>query len=89
MGMRFNKEAVHFQFDFLNDYIPGPNELVSGNTKLPDGLLEAFKQNKKILFLINPPYATAAGGNGNDSKADVANTKTNIEMKNEGYGNSA
>lgn len=58
MGIRFNKEAEHFQFDFLNDYIPNPNELYSGETKISDGLLEAFEQNKKILFLINPPYAS-------------------------------
>lgn len=57
MGMRFNKEAVHFQFDFLNDEIPAPNELINSNTKMPDGLMEAFRKNKKILFLINPPYA--------------------------------
>ena len=62
MGMRFNKEAVHFQFDFLNDYIPNPNELYAGETKIPEGLLEAFEQNKKILFLINPPYARNNGG---------------------------
>ena len=85
MGMRFNKEAEHFQFDFLNDYIPGPNELVNGETKIPDGLLEAFKQNKKILFLINPPYAAAAN-RGKEAKTNVAVTKMNKEMLAEGYG---
>ena len=88
MGMKFNKEAVHFQFDFLNDYIPMPGELISGNTKLPDGLLEAFKQNKKILFLINPPYATAAN-RGESHKGGAAINKTNKEMLNDGYGKSS
>ena len=84
MGMRFNKEAEHFQFDFLNDYIPMPNELYDGDTKIPEGLLEAFKKNKKILFLINPPYATA-GFLGGDKKG-VSSSKIYNEMKSEGFG---
>jgi hypothetical protein len=88
MGMRFNKEAEHFQFDFLNDYIPSPNELYGGETKIPDGLLEAFKQNKKFLFLINPPYATAAN-RGESHKGGAAINKTNKEMLNDGYGKSS
>jgi hypothetical protein len=39
-------EGEFFQFDFLND-----DEL-----KLPQGLLDAFKQNKPIVFFMNPPY---------------------------------
>lgn len=58
---RYNKEATSFQFDFLNDYIPMPDELVQGETKIPQGLLDAFKENKKIVFFLNPPYV----GNGN------------------------
>ena len=88
MGMRFNKEAEHFQFDFLNDYIPNPNELYSGETKIPEGLLDAFKKNKKILFLINPPYATAAN-RGESHKGGAAINKTNKEMLNDGYGKSS
>jgi len=88
MGMRFNKEAVHFQFDFLNDYIPMPGELIDGETKIPDGLLEAFRKNKKILFLINPPYAAATNRN-KDAKTGVAITKINKEMITDGYGKSA
>ena len=84
MGMRFNKDAVHFQFDFLNDYIPGPDELYDSNTKMPDGLMESFRQNKKILFLINPPYAQAA--NRKQAKAEVSINKINKEMLSDGYG---
>ena len=88
MGMKFNKDAVHFQFDFLNDYIPSPNELYDGETKIPDGLLEAFENNKKILFLINPPYASAANF-GSSHKEGAAINKTNKEMISDGYGKSA
>jgi hypothetical protein len=88
IGMRFNKEAKHFQFDFLNDYIPMPGELVSGDSKLPDGLLKAFEQNKKILFLINPPYAAAAN-RGKEAKVDVSNTNVKKEMIADGFGKSA
>ena len=88
MGMKFNKEAVHFQFDFLNDDIPGPNELFKSNSKVPNGLLEAFKNNKKILFLINPPYATAAN-RGESHKGGAAINKTNKDMLIDGYGKSS
>ena len=74
IGERYNKEAVSFQYDFLND----PLE------KLPKGLLEAFEQNKKIVFFLNPPYAAgtnfAKDGTG---KAGVSNSTTkNIMLKN-------
>lgn len=71
IGERYNKEAVSFQYDFLNDSLD----------KLPKGLLEAFEQNKPIMFLINPPYATAnnMGANGT-SKEGVAKTMVNDEM---------
>ena len=86
MGMRFNKEAIHFQFDFLNDDIPGPNELFKSNSKVPDGLLEAFKNNKKILFLINPPYAA---GTSREGSSNISDTKMNKEMVSDGCGRAA
>ncbi|MDR2755336.1 MAG: hypothetical protein LBC20_06480, partial [Planctomycetaceae bacterium] len=39
-------EGEFFQFDFLND----------DDSKLPQGLQNAFQQNKPILFFMNPPY---------------------------------
>lgn len=57
IGKRYNPEATSFQFDFLNDELD----------KLPKGLIEAFEQNKKIVFLLNPPYARNSGI-GNDGK---------------------
>ncbi|MDR1268038.1 MAG: hypothetical protein LBK82_00805 [Planctomycetaceae bacterium] len=39
-------EGGFFQFDFLND----------DESKLPQGLQDVFKQNKPIVFFMNPPY---------------------------------
>lgn len=66
---RYNKEAVAFQFDFLNDSLD----------KLPEGLKEALENNKPIIFFINPPYATA-GVKGADSKKGCAKTMINEQM---------
>jgi hypothetical protein len=69
--MGYNPEAVKFQYDFLND----------GDDKLPQGLREAIENGKEILFLINPPYATArTDKNEGDSKTGVAKTKINDTM---------
>jgi hypothetical protein len=79
--MNFNPEAVRFQYDFLNE---GEKELLD---KAPS-LVAALKTNKKILFLINPPYATAnnAGTKDEDHKAGVAKTAINEVMKQEKWG---
>ena len=71
IGERYNKEAVSFQYDFLNDDLK----------KLPKGLLEAFEQNKPIVFFLNPPYATAnVMGTNEKHKAGVAKTMINEQM---------
>lgn len=75
---RYNKEATSFQFDFLNDSLD----------KLPEGLRKALESNKPIIFLINPPYATAANGKtDSESKEGCAKTIINEEMVNGGFGN--
>ena len=51
IGKKYNPEAISFQYDFLNDDLE----------KLPKGLLEAFEQNKKIVFFLNPPYGKPSG----------------------------
>ena len=78
IGARYNKEATCFQMDFLND----------GEDKMPASLIEAMKQNKPIIFFINPPYATAAnnlGADGSD-KGGCANTLIRKEMHSIGLG---
>ena len=58
IGERYNKEATSFQFDFLNDDL----------SKLPQGLIDAFEQNKPMVFFMNPPYATSATFTGEKQK---------------------
>ena len=64
IGKDYNKESKVFQFDFLNDYFPMPNDLISEGNKVPDELVQALKENKPFIFFINPPY----GSCGNDEK---------------------
>ena len=73
-----NPEAIKFKFDFLNDDL---------NT-LPQGLLDAFKQNKKICILINPPYGTACDY-GASSKAKISDTFVRQVMHKERLGSGA
>lgn len=70
ISSRYNPEATSFQFDFLND----PLE------KLPKGLLEAFEQNKKIVFFLNPPYA-GSSNIGDTAKKGLSDTKIGFDMK--------
>lgn len=83
IGERYNKEATSFQFDFLNDYILMPGELVQSDTKIPEGLLNALKENKKIVFFLNPPYGKATGAGGK-LDAGTSDTKVKEQMKKEG-----
>lgn len=83
IGSEYNKEAVKFQFDFLNDDIPMPNELVNNPTKLPQGLVDALQQNKPIVFFLNPPYATSSSnfGAGNKSTKGVGSCDSIIKKE--------
>jgi len=76
--MGYNMEATKFQYDFLND----------DDSKLPIGLKNAIESGKEILFLINPPYATAnnMGTEEGDHKGGVSKTKIGTEMKEEKWG---
>ena len=75
MSAKYNPNSTSFQFDFLNDSLDN----------LPKGLLNAFEQNKPIVFFINPPYATA-GNQGETSKKGVAKTMINEQMLNDKIG---
>lgn len=74
--------ATRFQYDYLNDDITGDGQIdYSLTNKVPESLRKAIADGKKILVLINPPYAEAttgdntAGGDRSDSKTGVAKTK--------------
>lgn len=69
MSKKYNANSTSFVFDFLNDSLE----------KLPQGLLDAFEQNKPIVFFLNPPYATATNRN-ETSKDEVAKTLMNKTM---------
>jgi hypothetical protein len=79
--MGYNPEATKFQFDFLND----------SYEKLPKGLRDAIESGKKIIILINPPYATSnnMGTIEGDHKEGISDTKIGSEMKNNKWGASS
>lgn len=79
--MGYNLEATKFQYDFLND----PYEY------LPQGLRTAIECGKKIIVLMNPPYATSnVAGNKGLEKSGTSQTKVNEDMKSENvWGKSA
>ena len=60
-----------FQFDFLNDSLD----------KLPEGLLDALKADKPIVFFLNPPYARSGGMGKTTRNADADKTMVNKQMK--------
>ena len=84
--------ATRFQYDYLNDDINIFGQIDYKLTgKVPQGLFDAITQRRKILILINPPYAEAtnfeniAKGIDAENKSGVA--KTNIALTcMEGYG---
>ena len=75
--------AQRFQYDYLNDDIADDGEIdYSLTNKVPPELRKAIADGKKILVLINPPYAEATssdnintGGVAQASKTGVAKTK--------------
>lgn len=79
IGARYNQEATKFQSDFLNDE----------ENKLPQNLINAFKENKPIIFFINPPYATAGNHGDTANKEGVAFTKMKEEMMKKDFGGAA
>ena len=71
--------AQRFQYDYLNDDITEDGQIdYSLTNKVPAGLRKAIAECKKILVLINPPYAEATSGDtviGGENKTSVAKTK--------------
>ncbi len=75
--------ATRFQYDYLNDDITDDGEIdYTLTNKIPQPLRDAIARGKKILVLMNPPYAeatsgdnTAASGENSETKVGVAKTK--------------
>ncbi|TGM82408.1 hypothetical protein EHR01_06405 [Leptospira mtsangambouensis] len=83
--------AHRFQYDYLNDDITEDGKIDYNLTnKIPEALRKAISENKKILVLMNPPYAeVGTRGNttielGTENKTGVAKTKIAKFMKDYG-----
>lgn len=84
--------AQRFQYDYLNDDITDDGKIdYSLSNKVPVPLRTAIATGKKILVLINPPYAEATNrGNteiklGTENKSGVATTRVGESMTHYGY----
>lgn len=88
--------AERFQYDYLNDDIAEDGSIdYTLTNKLPAKLREAIANRKKILVLINPPFAeamnadnTANGANEEsaEAKQGVSGTAISRIMEREGFG---
>lgn len=73
--------AVRFQYDYLNDDITDKGSIdYSITNKVPESLRKAISEGKRILVLINPPYAEATNSaNANISgRGDKTSTKEGV-----------
>jgi hypothetical protein len=84
--------ATRFQYDYLNDDITDDGQIdYTLTNKIPESLRKAIAEGKKILVLMNPPYAEAANSDNisNNEKAEnklgVAKTKVAKLMDTQGY----
>jgi hypothetical protein len=83
--------ATRFQYDYLNDDITDDGRIdYSLTNKVPESLRKAISDGRKILVLMNPPYAEV-GTRGNTSieletenKTGIAKTKIAAAMSNYG-----
>lgn len=84
--------AERFQYDYLNDDIDDFGRIdYSITNKMPDALRSAIKSGKKILVLINPPYAEATNSDNvssqiTESKTGVSKTRIGAIMNHSNYG---
>lgn len=79
--------ATRFQYDYLNDDISDDGKInYTLTNKVPESLRKAISEKKKILVLMNPPYAESGDTVGSDAKTDVATTQMAKVMKEYGYG---
>ena len=70
--------ATRFQYDYLNDDITDAGTIdYSLTNKIPQSLRDAIAKGKKILVLMNPPYAEATNAD-NTSNSDNSDRKTGV-----------
>ncbi|MFN9320660.1 MAG: hypothetical protein ACK58Q_08755 [Chitinophagales bacterium] len=81
--------ATRFQYDYLNDDIADDGSIdYTLTNKVPQALRQAIADGKKILVLINPPYAESGSGigKGDKNKIEVEQTQINTLMKTQEMG---
>ncbi len=78
--------ANRFQYDYLNEDITDDGEIdYTLTNKVPQELRDAIAGGKKILVLMNPPYAESGKGFSAGNKTGVAKTKfADVAMENYG-----
>ena len=76
--MSYNSDSTKFQYDFLND----------DYDFLPKKLRDAIESGRKIIVLMNPPYATGASSMKKGKKG-TGKTKINDEMSKNRLGKAA
>jgi len=70
--------AQRFQYDYLNDDITDDGKIdYTLTNKVPENLRKAIADGKKILVLINPPYAEAASSDSTSNSHEI-NTKDGV-----------
>ncbi len=68
--------ATRFQYDYLNDDITDDGKIdYSLTNKIPERLRKAIADGKKILVLINPPYAEAMNADNTSDNEGAENKK--------------
>lgn len=84
--------AERFQYDYLNDDVADDGTIDYALTnKVPERLRKAIADGKKILVLINPPYAEAMNADntsdnaGAENKIGVSKTRVAEFMDTQGY----
>jgi hypothetical protein len=78
--------ATRFQYDYLNDDINDEGKIdYTLTNKIPEALRKAIAGGKKILVLINPPYAESGSASNEEAKTNVATTKIGKAMNEYGY----
>ena len=82
IGCHYNQNSEKFVFDFLNDPI---DDLFGKH--IPSGLLEAFTENKPIIFFINPPYSISSGFGNSTKGKGACETSVYKQMVQDGMGN--
>jgi len=78
--------AQRFQYDYLNDDISDDGKIdYTLTNKIPESLRKTIADGKKILVLINPPYAESGDTLGHEAKTDVSTTFISKSMTEFGY----